>query len=98
MNNLVSGYFDFAEINAIEHRPMTMSDHIKQLDAILTSGQRKLLTGGGTVSHDDAMEKARDEYRKYQVATLSPVETAYLETIKETGQVVKKAVRTKKKS
>ena len=40
LNNLVSGYFDIAEINAIEHRPMTMNDYIRQLDAVLTSGGR----------------------------------------------------------
>ena len=44
LNNLVSGFFDIAEINAIEHKPMYMSDYVKQLDFILTSGNRKLLT------------------------------------------------------
>ena len=43
LNNLVSGYFDLAEINAIEHKPMYMSDYVEQLDSILTSGNRKLL-------------------------------------------------------
>lgn len=51
LNNLVSGYFDLAEISAIEHRPMYMEDYIKQLDLVLTSGGRKLLEGTGTVSH-----------------------------------------------
>lgn len=51
LNNLVSGYFDLAEISAIEHRPMYMSDYVSQLDAILTSGNRKLLTDAGKVSH-----------------------------------------------
>ncbi len=74
LNNLVSGYFDLAEINAIEHRPMYMSDYVEQLDAVLTSGNRKLLTGAGSVSHSQTMKKAKEEYRKYQEATLSPVE------------------------
>ena len=98
LNNLVSGYFDFAEINAIEHHPMSMDDYINQLDAILTSGQRKLLTDAGSVSHDAALKKARDEYRKYQAATLSPVEKAYLEALKDAGKSVKKASRRKKKT
>ena len=61
LNNLVSGYFDFAEISAIEHRPMYMSDFISQLDSILTSGNRKLLTDAGKISHDRAMQKAKEE-------------------------------------
>ena len=55
LNNLVSGYFDFAEISAIEHRPMYMADYIRQLDAILSSGGRKLLSGAGKVSHAEAI-------------------------------------------
>ncbi len=51
LNNLVSGYFDLAEVNAIEHRPMYMSDYVEQLDAVLASGNRRLLTGAGKVSH-----------------------------------------------
>ncbi len=82
LNNLVSGYFDFAEINAIEHRPMHMTDYVRQLDAILSSGGRKLLEGAGTVSHALALEKARAEYRKYQEKTLTPVEEEYLKTLK----------------
>ena len=82
LNNLVSGYFDFAEISAIEHRPMYMSDFISQLDSILTSGNRKLLTDAGKISHDRAMQKAKEEYRKYQQETLTPVEKEYLKSIK----------------
>ena len=48
LNNLVSGYFDIAEINAIEHKPMYMSDYISQLDAVLSSGQRKQFRSKGT--------------------------------------------------
>ena len=97
MNNLVSGYFDLAEINAIEHKPMYMSDYIEQLDAVLSSGGRKLLSGSGQISHDVAIEKAEKEYRKYQEATLSPVEIAYLETIKATEKQAKKEVRKSRK-
>lgn len=93
LNNLVSGYFDIAEIAAIEHRPMYMKDYIAQLDAVLTSGGRKLLSDAGTVSHKDAMEKVKKEYRKYQAQTLSPVEKAYLETIKGLEKTAKKKSR-----
>ena len=77
LNNLVSGYFDFAEIQAIRHNPMHMEDYIKQLDLILSSTGEKLLIGAGTVSHNKAIEKAKDEYKKYQVKTISPVEKEY---------------------
>ncbi len=82
LNNLVSGYFDFAELQAIRHRPMYMADYIQQLDNILSATGEKLLSGSGCVSHARAMEKAETEYRKWEVKTLSPVEQAYLDTIK----------------
>lgn len=90
LNNLVSGYFDLAEINAIEHKPMYMDDYVKQLDSVLSSGNRKLLTGAGSVSHKQALEKAKSDYRKYQEITLTPVEKAYLESIKEVSKEVKR--------
>ena len=82
LNNLVSGYFDFAEIQAMKHRPMHMSDYIQQLDNILSSTGEALLPDAGSISHKQAMEKAETEYRKWEVKALSPVEQAYLETIK----------------
>lgn len=97
LNNLVSGYFDLAEINAIEHRPMYMMDYINQLDMILSSGGRKLLSGSGSVSHDTAINKAKGEYKKYQEATLSPVEVEYLDTIKSAEKTAKIEVRKNRK-
>lgn len=82
LNNLVSGYFDFAEIQAIKHRPMYMADYIQQLDNILSSTGEPLLTDSGSISHAQAMDKAETEYRQFQVRTLAPVEKAYLETIR----------------
>ena len=82
LNNLVSGYFDLAEINAMEHKPMYMSDYVQQLDSVLSVGKRPLLEGAGSVSHAQAIEKATAEYRKWQTNTLSPVEQEYLRTIK----------------
>ena len=88
LNNIVSGYFDFAEIQAIRHKAMYMEDYIKQLDSILSSTGEKLLTDAGTISHNQAIEKAKKEYKKYQVKTLSPVEEAYLKTIKEINKKI----------
>lgn len=73
---------DFAEIQAIKRRPMYMSDHVQQLDNILPSTGEALLNGPGSVSHQQAMAKAEQEYRLFQVCELSPVERAYLDTIK----------------
>ena len=82
LNNLVSGYFDFAETQAMRHRPMYMEDYMHQLDNILSANGEDLLVGAGTISHEEAMDRALTEYRKYQVKTMSPVEQAYLESIK----------------
>ncbi len=82
LNNLVSGYFDFAEIQAMKRKPMYMSDYIKQLDSILSATGEKILQNAGAISHKAALEKAKAEFKKYQVKTLSPVEKAYLENIK----------------
>ena len=56
LNNLVSGYFDFAEVQAMRHNPMHMSDYIEHLDRVLSTTGEKLLEGAGTVSHKLAME------------------------------------------
>lgn len=93
LNNLVSGYFDIAEINAIEHKPMYMSDYVKQLDLVLASSNRKLLTDSGKISHEKAIEKARIEYRKYQEKTLSPVEREYLNSLKQLEEKSMKKTR-----
>ena len=89
LNNIVSGYFDFAEIQAMRHNPMYMSDYVKHLDSLLTSTGEKLLEGAGTISHQAAMEKAKEEYQKYQVQNLSPVEKSYMETVKSLAKKAK---------
>ena len=90
LNKIVSGYFDFAEIQAMRHNPMYMSDYVEHLDSVLKTTGEKLLQGAGTVSHAQAIEKATEEYRKYQVQNLSPVEEEYLESIKNIHSTVKK--------
>ena len=90
LNNLVSGYFDFAEIQAIRHKPMYMEDYIRQLDTILSSAGEKILVGSGTVSHNQAIKKAKSEYKKYQVKTISPVEEEYLKSLKQISSEIEK--------
>lgn len=93
LNNIVSGYFDFAEIQAMRHNPMHMSDYVEHLDGLLRATGEQLLEGAGTVSHTQAIEKARSEYQKYQVQNLSPVEESYLQSIKQ----IEKEAKTKAK-
>lgn len=82
MGQLVSGYLDFAERQAERQQSMTMEDWAKHLDNILSVTGEQLLTGNGTVSHKQAMDKAEEEYKKYKEKTLSEVEKDYLESIK----------------
>ncbi len=81
LNNLVSAYFDLAELNAIEQREMRMADYVRELDTILASAGRKLLDKAGSISHGQAETKVKAEYRKYKAKTLANVETEYLKTI-----------------
>ena len=90
LNNIVSGYFDFAEIQAMRHNPMYMADYVEHLDNVLKTTGEKVRQGAGTISHAQAIEKATQEYRKYQVQNLSPVEKEYLESIKNIHSTVKK--------
>lgn len=90
LNGIVSGYFDFAEVQAMRHNPMYMSDYVEHLDNVLKTTGENLLIGAGKVSHAQAMEKAKQEYQKYIVQNLSPVEEAYLKTIKEVESKAKK--------
>ena len=90
LNGIVSGYFDFAEVQAMRHRPMHMSDYVEHLDRVLSSTGEQLLVGAGKVSHKQAIEKANCEYQRFVVQNLSPVEEAYLQTIKEVEKTAKK--------
>lgn len=93
LNGIVSGYFDFAEVQAMRHRPMHMSDYVEHLDRILSSTGEQVLIGAGKVSHKQAMDKANREYQRFLVQNLSPVEEAYLQTIKEAEKTAKKKAK-----
>ncbi|MCI4185050.1 virulence RhuM family protein [Dickeya dianthicola] len=95
LNNLVSAYFDLAELNAIEQREMRMADYVRELDSILNSTGRKLLDNAGNISHTQAVNKARVEYQKYKAKTLDNVEKDYLKTIAALEKQAKKESRKK---
>lgn len=90
MGQLVSGYLDFAERQAEREQPMTMNDWANYLDRILTMSGEQLLQDAGKVSHEDAMEHATTEYRKYKQRTISDAERDYLNTIKRLGNINQK--------
>ena len=90
LNNLVSAYFDLAELAALDHKTMHMSDYVEQLDRVIQTANKEILDGSGSISHKQAVDKALEEYRKFQVNNLSPVEQSYLETIKNLEKKAKK--------
>ena len=77
----------------MNHEPMQMQGWIVQLDRMIETFDRKVLTDAGTMSHTEAIKKAEVQYKKYQTLTLSEVERAYLESI----AAVEKMVRVKVK-
>lgn len=90
LNNLVSGYFDFAEFQAMKHKPMRMKDYINQLDKILSSLDANILMDAGKISHKEAIKKAQLEYQKYQIKELSPIEREYLNSINKINELADK--------
>ena len=97
LNRLVSAFFDLAEIKAQEHEPMYMKDWVLELDKFAKIYGKGVLLDSGKISHDKAEEKAISEYRKYQVQTISPVETVYFESIKKINKKIDKLVNNKSK-
>ena len=90
LNNLVSGYFDFAEFQAMKHKPMRMKDYINQLDKILDSLDANILLNAGKISHKEAIEKAKLEYGKYQIKELTSIEKEYLKSINKINEIAEK--------
>ena len=83
MGQIVSGYLDFAERQAEREQAMTMKDWAVHLDRMLTMSGEQLLLDAGSISHEQAMQKATEEYKKYKARTLSSVEQDYLLCMKD---------------
>lgn len=90
LNQIVSGYLDFAERQAEREITMTMKDWSQHLDSILTATGEQLLLNAGSVSHQQALDKAKSEYKKFQAKTLSSAEQDYLNTIKAVQKKIEK--------
>jgi hypothetical protein len=93
LGQIVSGYLDFAERQAEREQAMTMEDWSMHLNRVLTMSGEHLLQGAGKVSHHQAIEKATNEYKKYQQKILSEVEKNYLESLKTLGEKTKKKTK-----
>jgi len=83
LGQIVSGYLDFAERQAEREEEMSMENWAAHLDRILTMSGEKLLLDAGNISHKQAIEKATEEYRKYQQKNLSEAEVNYLAALKD---------------
>ncbi len=90
LNKIVTAYLDFAEVQALNHRPMYMRDWITKLDDFLKLSERQILMHSGKISHDDALQKAEAEYLKYleqQREQLSRVEKDFLLEVKNLAKM-----------
>ena len=84
LNRIVSLYLDFAELQALEENVMTMNDWVNQLDYFLKMSRKDILEGKGLVSHQEALEHAKEEYMKFKNRLLTEptdVERRYLDNI-----------------
>ena len=87
LNAITSAYLDFAELQALRKKTMTMRDWIAKLDDFLHMSDSEILLNAGTISHEMALEKAQAEYQKYRSQNqdeLSQVEKDFLESVKQT--------------
>jgi hypothetical protein len=93
LNRIVSIYLDFAELQALNRKPMYMRGWIGKLNEFLRISERDILTHAGGVSHEQALEKARQEcekYRKLHADDVSAVEQHFTAAINEVKALAKK--------
>ena len=102
LNKIVTAYLDFAEVQALNQRPMYMQDWITKLNDFLKLSERQILTHAGKISHEAAVQKAEAEYLKYhtnQSGLQSQVEKDFLieaKKISKTRQISKGKTRKKR--
>lgn len=92
LNRFVSMYLDYAELQAMNSKPMYMKDWIAKLDDFIRFNERELLTHAGKISHQQAIDKAHAEYDKYRALTIdepSPVEQHFIEAVQAVKQLEK---------
>jgi hypothetical protein len=90
LNRMVTAYLEVAEIQALNRQAMTMADWIERLHQFLAMTGRSLLTHAGTISHDEALDKAHGEYEKFRLKQLedpTEVEKHFIEAEQELKQI-----------
>jgi hypothetical protein len=96
LNRIVNAYLEFAELQALDRKPMYMADWIRKLDDFLRLSDRDILTHAGKVSHDDAVAKAQLEYERFSSERRelpSPVEQHFEEAIDDVKRLEKQRTR-----
>ena len=92
LNRIVTAYLELAEVQALNQEPMYMKDWIEQLDSFLKMARKDILTHAGTISHQEALQKAHAEYKKYMELPkneISEEEKHFIEQIDETHKKIK---------
>ncbi len=100
LNRIVNAYLEFAELQALSRKPMYMEDWIAKLDDFLKLSGRNLLTHAGTISHEQAMERAQIEYAKHRALRISkpsPVEKHFARALKKLPKSGKGSLKNAKK-
>jgi hypothetical protein len=96
----VNLYIEFAELQALDHKPMTMRNWIEKLDEFLKISGRKLLNHAGKISAETARAKAKQEYDRYRVlADMQPrqVDVDFEQAAKQLKQTHAETRRTRRK-
>ena len=91
LNRMVTAYLELAELQALNQKPMYMKDWIERLDDFLKMTGNEVLQNAGTVSHEQALKKATEEYDKFKELnknTLSKVEEHFLKQIESTSKQI----------
>ena len=83
LNLLVSQFLDFAELQALEERPMTMANWIEELDRNLLGNRRDVLKGKGRISKNQAFEKAEAEYEIYRAREMAQLVSDFDRAVKQ---------------
>ena len=82
LNLLTSQFLDYAEFQALEQNPMTMADWIAALDDQILRLRKNILEGNGTVSHQEAIEKAEREFEIYREREMRQLESDFDKAVK----------------
>ena len=77
LNLLVSGYLDYAELQALELKLMKMVDWVKFLDKQIINMKKNLLVGSGTISHEAAVKKTEKEYDLYREKEIKELQSDF---------------------